>query len=48
MSQTTAKKDRLQRSQLNAITGDLDLDTLNLALKGFASEKIIEAVTAAS
>ena len=47
MSQTTAKKDRLQRSQLNAITGDLDLDTLNLALKGFASEKIIEAVTAA-
>lgn len=45
MSMTETRKAKLELSQLNAITGDIDLTDLNLALKGFASQKLIEAVT---
>jgi murein DD-endopeptidase MepM/ murein hydrolase activator NlpD len=38
---------KLKNSQLEAVTDDLDLEALNLALKGFASEQLIESVTKA-
>jgi len=38
---------KLQESQLNAIINDVDLKSLNLSLKGYASEWIIEAITEA-
>jgi hypothetical protein len=42
-----AKVVQLRPSQLEAITGDVDIESLKLALHGFASEQIIERVTAA-
>src|SRR5580765_8191754 len=38
---------QLKRSQLEAVTGDVDLEVLKLALKGFASESIINDVLSA-
>src|SRR5882672_877243 len=46
-SDETARVKKLQNSQLEAVTGDVDLNTLNLNLAGYQSEWIINAVTAA-
>jgi hypothetical protein len=38
------RKNKLQKSQLHAVSGDIELRSLNLSLKGYASEWVLEAV----